>query len=88
MADLAAFGADLTEACGAEIVRVDGDGGRALGAAVAFQRADAELVLERLRDAFRQFLRAGHDELQAAEILRLASCAGTVAGTSASPAGT
>ena len=47
MADPAALGADLAEAGGAEVVRVDGHRRRAFGAAVAFQRADAELLLER-----------------------------------------
>ena len=73
MADLAALGADLAETRGAEVARVHRHGRRAFGQAIAFERADAELVLKRLRDAVGQFLRAGHDELQAAEIFRFAA---------------
>ena len=88
MADLAALGADLTETRGAEIVRVDRHGGRAFGAAVAFERADAELLLEGLRHAVGKFLRAGHDELAGCRNPPARNRACTSAETSASPAGT
>ena len=49
----------LTATAGAHSVR-----------AVTFERADAEVLLERVGEPFGQFFRAGDDELQAAEILR------------------
>jgi hypothetical protein len=73
VADLAALGADLAEAGGAEVVRVHRHRRRAFGAAVAFERADAELLLERRGQPLGQFLRAGHHHAQAAEILRRAA---------------
>ena len=73
MADPAALRADLAEAGRAEVARVDGNDRRALGAAVAFERADAEAVLEREREALRQFFGADDHELQAAEIFRRAA---------------
>ena len=73
MADVAAACADLAEAGRAEIAAVDGDDGRAFGAAVAFERADAEGIFEGQRDALGQFFRADEDVLQAAETLRRAA---------------
>ena len=49
--DEAAPRAGLEEARGPVVERADGDDGRALGHAVAFERADAEAVLERRRRA-------------------------------------
>ncbi len=73
MADLAALGADLAEAGGAEVVRVDRHRRRAFGAAVAFERAEAELLLERGGQPLGQLLRRRHHHAQAAEILRRAA---------------
>ena len=73
MADLAALGADLAEAGGAEVVGVHGHRRPAFGAAIAFERADAELLLERGGQPLGQFLGARHHHAQAAEILRRAA---------------
>src|SRR5258708_35080595 len=67
MADGAAFGSHLAKIGGAKIVGVDGDDRRAFRAAVALERADAEMIFESLCDAFGQFLRPGHHDAQAAE---------------------
>ena len=48
MADFSALRTDLTETSGTEVARVYRDGGRAFSEAVSFERADAELVFERL----------------------------------------
>src|SRR5581483_8296581 len=73
MADAAALASDLPERGGPEIATIDGDDGRAFGAAITFERANAETILEGDRDAFRKFFRASHDEAQAAEIFRFAT---------------
>ena len=52
MSDTGSFEANLPELRGAEVARVHGDGRRALGAAVPFQRTNAEAVFEGDRDAF------------------------------------
>src|SRR6266571_4585796 len=70
MANLAALGADLAKTGGAEVIGVHCHGGRALGAAVAFERTNAELFLERSRKAIRKLFRASHHDAQAAEIFR------------------
>ena len=63
-------GADLADARAAEIGAVDGHDGGAFGAAVAFERADAEAFLEGRGKAVREFFRAGHHDAEAAEIAR------------------
>ena len=73
MADFPAFDADLPETGGAKIGRVDRHRRRAFGAAVTFQRPDAEMFLERRREPVGQFFRGGHHQPQAAEILRRAA---------------
>ena len=73
MADFPAFGADLLEPGGAEIRRVHRHHRRAFGAAVTFERADAEMFLERRGQPVGQFFRAGHHQAQAAEIRRRAA---------------
>src|SRR5690242_9400454 len=73
MADAAALRSHLAKRRGSEIDRVHGHNWRAFGAAVAFERTDAEVVLERDGDALRQFFRAGHYEAQAAEFFRSAA---------------
>ena len=70
MSDFAAFGADLPEARGAEVVCVDRHGRRAFGAAITFQRADAETFLKCRSQPVGQFFRCRHHHAQAAEILR------------------
>src|SRR5947209_8028021 len=67
MPDAAALRADLSERRGAEVDSVHGDDGRAFRAAIAFERTNAEVILERNGHALRQFFRAGHDEAQTAE---------------------
>jgi len=62
--------ADLVKAGGAVIPGVHGHGGRAFGAAVAFEGPDAKAFLKRGGEALGQFFGAGDDEPQAAEILR------------------
>ena len=69
MADVSALRAHLAKTRRAKVARVHGDHGRAFRGAVAFERPDAEAVFECLRQTFRQFFRADHHELQAAEIL-------------------
>ncbi len=73
MADLAAARAHLAEARRAEVAAIHRHHRRALGAAVALQRANAERIFEGQRDALRQFLRAHQNILQAAEALRRAA---------------
>ena len=68
MADASAFGADLAESGGAKIAGVDSDHGRTFGAAVAFERTNAEAVLESESEGLGQFFGADNHELQAAEI--------------------
>src|SRR6516165_5572942 len=67
MANGAALGADLAEIGGAKIVGVYGHHGRTLRAAVALEWTNAEVILERLRDALLQLFRPGHHDAQAAE---------------------
>ena len=73
MADFAAACADLAEARSAEVAAIDGDHGRALGAAVALERADAEGVFEGEGDAVGELFCADEDVLQAAEAFRRAA---------------
>ena len=73
MADFPPFRADLMKTGGAEIGRVHRHRRSAFGAAVAFERADAEMLLERRRQPVGQFFRGGHHEAQAAEIRRRAA---------------
>src|SRR5260221_6025504 len=67
MADGAALGSYLAEIGGAKIVGVDGDDGRAFGAAVAFERANAEMIFEGLGYALGEFFGSGHYDAEAAE---------------------
>ena len=69
MADPPAFRSDLAKTGRAKITRVHGDDGRTFRGAIAFERTDAEAVLECQRQTLRQFFRADHHVLQAAEIL-------------------
>jgi hypothetical protein len=64
LADVAAAPSGLVETGGAEVGVAHGDDGRALGGAVALERPDAELVLERVGEAVRELLGAGEDEAQ------------------------
>ena len=73
MADAPALRPNLPERCRAEINRIHGDRRRTLRAAIAFMRTDSKMILERLRNAVRQFFRTGHDEAQASEVLRRAA---------------
>src|SRR5262249_54345837 len=73
MSDAAALGANLTERGSAKIDDVDGDCRGTLSTAIAFVGADAEVVLEGLRNAVGQFLGARHHESQAAKLLRSAT---------------
>src|SRR5689334_12859433 len=73
MTDAAALCANLSECGGAKVGGVHGDCGRTFRAAVAFVRPEAEVILERLRNAVGQFLRARHHETQASEIFRRAA---------------
>src|SRR5579862_39416 len=68
MANAAALGPHLAEERGAKIHSVHSDDRRAFSAAIAFERPDAELVLEGFSDLSRQFFRAGNDVAEAAEI--------------------
>ncbi|MDW8309236.1 MAG: hypothetical protein RMK20_07665, partial [Verrucomicrobiales bacterium] len=69
----AAPAANLPQAHGAEVARVGGDHGRALGAAVAFDRSHTEFFLNGRSQRLWQFLRAGHHNSQTPEIPRLAT---------------
>ena len=70
MADASAFRAHLPESGSAKIAGVDGDHRRTFRRAVAFERPDAEAIFEGERQPLRQFLRAHHHKLEAAEIFR------------------
>ena len=70
MADRAAARAGLVEPGSAEVGCVDGDDRRALGHAVAFQRPDAEGLLEGPGDRLGQLVGAGDDQPQRAELRR------------------
>src|SRR5271165_3003087 len=69
MADAAALCAHLPKGCRAKIDRFHGNGRRALGAAIALHRPEAEAVFKRLRNSRWQLFRAGHHKAQAAELL-------------------
>ena len=65
---LAALAADLAELRGAEVARVHGDDRRTFGAAIPFQRTNAEAVFEGDSDAFGQLLRTDQHISQAAKV--------------------
>ena len=73
MADPSALGAYLAKAGRAEVARIHAHDRRALRAAVALERANAEPILERQGQAFRELFRTDDHVLQTAEIVRLAS---------------
>src|SRR5215475_10626959 len=73
MADGPPLRAHLSEVGGAKVIRVDRNHWRAFRATVAFQGPNSEMIFEGLRDAFRQFFRAGHHDAQAAKRLRRAA---------------
>src|SRR5262245_27707885 len=68
MADAAALGSDLPEEGSAKVHRIDGNDGRAFGAAVAFERTNAKLIFERFGNLRGEFFRASNDIAKAAEI--------------------
>src|SRR5213596_1663346 len=70
MPDRSALAAHLAESCSAEIPRIDRHSGRAFGAPVAFERPNAEMIIECLRNAFGKLLGSRNNIFQAAEIFR------------------
>src|SRR5437867_1831567 len=78
MTDTAALRPHLPERGRAKIDGIYRDRRRAFRAAVTFVGPDAEMVFKRLRNTFRQFLRAGHDEAQAAKVFRRAPAGASV----------
>src|ERR1700749_307473 len=63
----------LAESRRAESWTVHGNNGRALGAAVSFQRSQAESIFKRIGDSLGEFLRTYEHVFQAAKVFRRAA---------------
>src|ERR1700678_4023444 len=73
MPDLSSFCAHLPESRGAIVLTIHGHHRRTLGASIAFQWTDAELIFKCHRKALWQLFRTNQDILQRAEALRRAT---------------
>src|ERR1035441_3687049 len=73
MPDAGPLSAHLAELRRPEVAGVYGYCRRALGAAIAFQRAESKAIFKGNRSALWKFLRAGHHVLQAAKVFWFAA---------------